>query len=129
MWNLFKNVRVIFAVLVVGAIAAMAFWPDAIAVDVVSVSRGPMQVTIDEEGETRVRDRFVVSAPVAASSSPATRSPRATPWRRFFRPTHLCSIRVHGPNCRRHWMPVVRRSHRHRLSAIAPRPTSSARAT
>ena len=24
-----------------------------------------MQVTIDEEGETRVRERFVVSAPVA----------------------------------------------------------------
>ena len=28
-------------------------------------TRGPMQVTIDEEGETRVRERFVVSAPVA----------------------------------------------------------------
>ena len=26
---------------------------------------GPLQVTIDEEGETRVRERFVVSAPVA----------------------------------------------------------------
>jgi HlyD family secretion protein len=65
MWNLIKNVRVIAAVLVVGAIAAVAFWPDAIAVDVVVVGRGPMQVTIDEEGETRVRDRFVLSAPVA----------------------------------------------------------------
>ena len=29
-----------------------------------TVERGPMQVTIDEEGETRVRERFVVSAPV-----------------------------------------------------------------
>ena len=27
-----------------------------------------MQVTIDEEGETRVRDRFVVSAPVSGRS-------------------------------------------------------------
>ena len=39
--------------------------PSAIEVDVARVARGPMQVTIDEEGETRVRERFVVSAPVA----------------------------------------------------------------
>lgn len=32
-------------------------------VDVAPVSRGPLRVTLDEEGETRVRDRFVVSAP------------------------------------------------------------------
>ena len=30
-----------------------------------TVSRGPLVVTIDEEGVTRVRDRFVVSAPLA----------------------------------------------------------------
>jgi HlyD family secretion protein len=29
------------------------------------VSRGPLQVTIEEEGRTRVKDRFVISAPVA----------------------------------------------------------------
>jgi len=52
-------------VLVVAAIAATALWPEATEVDVTHVERGPMQVTIDEEGETRVRDRFVVSAPVA----------------------------------------------------------------
>ncbi|MGE5239342.1 MAG: efflux RND transporter periplasmic adaptor subunit [Chloroflexota bacterium] len=34
-------------------------------VDVVTVSRGPLTVTVDEEGKTRVRDRFVISAPVA----------------------------------------------------------------
>ena len=28
------------------------------------LSRGPLVVTVDEEGLTRVRDRFVVSAPV-----------------------------------------------------------------
>lgn len=32
-------------------------------VDVAPVSSGPLRVTLDEEGETRVRDRFVVSAP------------------------------------------------------------------
>lgn len=65
MLTLFRNVRVMAAVLVLGAIAAFAFWPESIAVDLVTAAKAPMQVTIDEEGETRVRDRFVVSAPVA----------------------------------------------------------------
>jgi HlyD family secretion protein len=34
-------------------------------VDLATVSRGPLVVTVDEEGRTRVRDRFVVAAPVA----------------------------------------------------------------
>jgi HlyD family secretion protein len=42
----------------------MAMWPSAIEIEAVKVERGPMQVTIDEEGETRVRQRFVVSAPL-----------------------------------------------------------------
>jgi HlyD family secretion protein len=64
MGMLFKNVRVIATLVIVGAIAAVALWPESIAVELVAVERGPMLVTIDEEGETRVRDRFVVSAPV-----------------------------------------------------------------
>jgi HlyD family secretion protein len=51
-------------VLVVAAIAAAALWPETMEVDVATVERGPMQVTIDEEGETRVRERFAISAPV-----------------------------------------------------------------
>jgi HlyD family secretion protein len=45
---------------------AIALRPNPIAVDLASVSRGPLRVTLDEEGETRVRERFVVSAPFAA---------------------------------------------------------------
>jgi HlyD family secretion protein len=63
--RLLKNPRLIAAVLIVAGILAVALWPEAIEVDVVRVERGPMQVTIDEEGETRVRERFVVSAPVS----------------------------------------------------------------
>ena len=62
---LLKHKKLIAAVLVVLAIVAMALWPTSIEVVVATVSRGEMQVTIDEDGETRVRDRFVVSAPVA----------------------------------------------------------------
>ena len=54
--------------LTVAAVAAgfyLAFQPKPTEVDFVSVLRGPLQVTLDEEGQTRVRDRFVVSAPLA----------------------------------------------------------------
>lgn len=50
----------------VGGLLAVALWPQAVAVDVGDVTRTSLQVTIDEEGETRVRRRFVVSAPVTA---------------------------------------------------------------
>ena len=42
-----------------------AFRPQAVSVDVLDVTRGELVVTIDEEGETRVRDVFVLSSPVA----------------------------------------------------------------
>ena len=57
-------VTLILAALVIAATTA-AIWPSPAEVDVAAVVRGPMRVTIDEEGETRVRDRFVVAAPVA----------------------------------------------------------------
>ncbi|WP_166265612.1 efflux RND transporter periplasmic adaptor subunit [Marinobacter caseinilyticus] len=38
--------------------------PEPVWVDLAPVSRGPMQVTIQEEGTTRVKDRYVVSSPV-----------------------------------------------------------------
>ncbi len=39
--------------------------PDPHPADFATTERGTLRVTIDEEGETRVRDRFVVSAPLA----------------------------------------------------------------
>ena len=49
------------------AIAALVYTirPDPVWVDLATVSRGPMEITIKEEGRTRVRDRYVVSSPVA----------------------------------------------------------------
>jgi HlyD family secretion protein len=51
-----------------GALIIALAWllrPDPIAVDLLAVERGPLEVAISEEGETRVRDVFVVSASVA----------------------------------------------------------------
>ena len=39
--------------------------PRPIPVETAIVERGPLRVTVEEEGKTRVIDRFVVSAPVA----------------------------------------------------------------
>jgi HlyD family secretion protein len=53
----------IFAVVV--AALAFVFAPNPPAVEVHRVSRGPLEVTVGDEGRTRVKDLFVVSAPIA----------------------------------------------------------------
>ena len=63
--RLLFNRRVLLIAAGVGSLLAVALWPKTIAVDVGSMTRGALVVTIDDEGVTRVRDRFVVSAPVA----------------------------------------------------------------
>ncbi len=47
------------------ALAYALFRPDPVPVDVAPVVRGELRVTVDEEGETRVRDRFTITAPTA----------------------------------------------------------------
>lgn len=44
---------------------AISFMPRPVMVDVVEVQPGPMVVTLDEEGQTRVHDIYALSAPVA----------------------------------------------------------------
>jgi HlyD family secretion protein len=41
------------------------FRPQPVPVDLATVARGSLQVSVSDDGETRVRDMFVVSAPVA----------------------------------------------------------------
>ncbi len=42
-----------------------AFIPSPIPVDIITMQAGEITVTVDEEGETRVRDVFVLSAPIS----------------------------------------------------------------
>ena len=55
--------------LVVAVVVALAAWaftrPTIVEVEAAEVVRAPLRVTIDEEGETRLRRRFVISAPVS----------------------------------------------------------------
>lgn len=57
----------LWLVVAVAAIAGLvyAFLPAPVPVDLAEVRRGPLQVTVDEDGKTRVKERYVVSAPLA----------------------------------------------------------------
>ncbi|MBE7636258.1 HlyD family efflux transporter periplasmic adaptor subunit [Sneathiella sp. P13V-1] len=52
-------------VVLVGGALAYAFWPRPALVDMAVTEKSPMTVTINEEAKTRVRDAYVVSAPIA----------------------------------------------------------------
>jgi HlyD family secretion protein len=53
----------VFGALVI-LLLVWAFTPGPVPADFAQVTRGSLDVAIEEEGETRVRDRFVVSAPL-----------------------------------------------------------------
>jgi HlyD family secretion protein len=54
---------IVLAVAVIGSLA-WAFRPTPVLVQVEPVVRAPMRVTVLEEGQTRIKDRFEISAPV-----------------------------------------------------------------
>jgi len=55
---------IVGVLLVLGGLVWFA-WPRPIAVDLATATRGKMEVTVDDEGKTRVRHIYTVSAPVA----------------------------------------------------------------
>jgi len=60
-----QRILLILLLLLVGLAVLWAFLPRAVPVETAIVSRGPLRVTVEEEGKTRLRDRFVISAPIA----------------------------------------------------------------
>jgi HlyD family secretion protein len=60
-----RTLFVIILLLVIVGAMVYGFYPRTTGADVVSVVRGPLQVTVEEEGRTRLKDRFVLSAPVS----------------------------------------------------------------
>jgi HlyD family secretion protein len=51
--------------LAVLALVVVSFLPQPVPVDVAPVTQGRFEQTVDEDGKTRVRERYVVSAPLA----------------------------------------------------------------
>ena len=60
-----KRALMAVAAVALAALLVVALMPAPQEVDAVDVQAGPMRVTVDDQGETRSHDRFVLSAPVA----------------------------------------------------------------
>jgi HlyD family secretion protein len=60
-----RHIGLTILTLFLAALLVYGFWPQPRPVEVAAVTRAPLQVTVEEEGKTRVIDRYVVSAPVA----------------------------------------------------------------
>lgn len=72
------NFRTIFwgaAAIALLVLAALAIRPQPVAVDLAAVERGPMAVTVRDEGYTRIRDVYAVSAPVGGRLLRVEREP------------------------------------------------------
>ena len=56
-----------WAVVVAAGLAGLVWfaWPQPALVDLAVVARGPMEVTVDDDGKTNVRHIYTVSAPIA----------------------------------------------------------------
>jgi HlyD family secretion protein len=52
----------VLAAIVVGL--GYAFFPEPAEVDLATIERGNVRVTVDQEGKTRIHDKYVVSAPL-----------------------------------------------------------------
>ena len=66
--GLFRLVSGVFTVLlllmaIVGGVV-YAFLPAPVEADLVEIKRGTLRVTVDEDGKTRIREKYVVSAPL-----------------------------------------------------------------
>lgn len=71
-----RLVRLMVAFAALAGIVAALVWalsPAPVPVDVATVERGPLVVTVSDEGHTRIREIYTISAPVAGK---VARSPR-----------------------------------------------------
>lgn len=57
--------------LVVGGLGYVILRPDPVQVDLAQASRGPMVLTIDVDGQARVRDLYEISAPITGTAKRA----------------------------------------------------------
>jgi HlyD family secretion protein len=61
---LIKRTLMILALAVLAATLVWSLQPKPVSVDVAEVRRGPLSVTVDEEGKARIKDVYTVSAPI-----------------------------------------------------------------
>lgn len=59
------------ALLVTGTLGYIALRPEPVAVDLHEIGRGPLQVTVNADGKTRIREIYAVSAPITGTAQRA----------------------------------------------------------
>lgn len=69
MKRIIKRVFMILAAVAAATLIALAFRPKPAEVEAARAVKGPLQVTVDEDGETRAHDRFTLAAPIAGRLS------------------------------------------------------------
>jgi len=57
--SVISSITVLIVVLLI-----WGFWPQSVFVEAIKAKRAPLTITIEEEGRTRVVDRYVISAPI-----------------------------------------------------------------
>jgi HlyD family secretion protein len=60
-----RTLGVVVAGLVIVGLVGVLLRPDPVTVDLVTVERGALCLTVQDDGRTRIRERYVVSTPVA----------------------------------------------------------------
>ena len=64
-----RAARILVVVVILALVLLWAFMPAPVPADFSTVQRGSLQVTVEEEGRTRVRDCYVISAPLPGRMS------------------------------------------------------------
>jgi HlyD family secretion protein len=62
--HIWERSATIFAVLILAGLLVYGFRPQPIQVDVATVGRGSVVVTVDDDGDTRIREKYLITAPV-----------------------------------------------------------------
>lgn len=69
MKRIVKRSFMILAAVAAAILIVLAFRPKPVQVETARAVKGPLQVTVDEDGETRAHDRFTLAAPIAGRLS------------------------------------------------------------
>ena len=64
-----RRIAIVAGVLTVAALVIWAVMPRAVPIETATVTKGRFVASVDEDGKTRVRERYVVAAPLAGRLS------------------------------------------------------------
>lgn len=67
---LLRWIKRILLGLILAAIVAVIVWamlPQPVPIEIATIDRGPLSVTVDEDGRARVEDRHIIAAPLAGA--------------------------------------------------------------